>query len=209
MMRIAGGRLLAAGLMVVAGAGCVSILSPQPDRSKFFVLTPSADSAPPASGAAAGPSIGLGPVRLPPYLDRDEIARRVDPNQVQYSQTDRWAEPLESNFRRVLQRDLAGRLSDAQFVGYPWFRTTSIDYRIEVEVEHFEGNQNGDVNLIADWTIKDGKTGKLLVSQHSAIDKPSKGAASPAVVAALSSSVDELSDQIATAMRGLKEENRR
>ena len=56
-----------------------AILAPQKDISKFYLLTPTADSA--ARGGTAQSTsadfvIGLGPIKLPPYLDRPEIVTR-------------------------------------------------------------------------------------------------------------------------------------
>jgi uncharacterized lipoprotein YmbA len=181
-------------------SGCSSILAPQPDLSKFFVLTARPDNASIATNQGA-PSIGLGPVNLPPYLEREEIATRVAANQIEYSPTDRWAEPLDANFRRVLQRDLAGALGDAQVVAYPTLRAGSLDYRVEVEVEHFERDDKGDSQMTARWIIRDGKTGKPLVARQSTVGHSAQSRRTEASVGALSTDVAELSDQIAGALR--------
>ncbi len=207
---------LARGLAAAIGAlfalaGCATILAPQPDTSKFFVLTASADSsAAPAAGAGTGDlAIGLGPVQMPPYLnDRDEIATRVDSNQIRYSATDHWAEPLDANFSRVLAKNLIAAMPDAQLVSFPWYRSASLDYRIEVDVEHFESDERGDSRLTARWTIKDGKTGRLLVARESTIDRSAQSRGTEASVAALSGDIGELSDRIAAAVRELREEKR-
>ncbi len=61
-------KLIAFGACAMA-AGC-SVLSPQPDRSKFFILTPISDSAATAAKpASTSPdsqlTIGVGPVDFP------------------------------------------------------------------------------------------------------------------------------------------------
>jgi len=204
-------RGAAAGAFVIALAmlaGCSSLLAPQPDPSKFFVLSATAPSTPPPANAAGGLSIGLGPVRLPSYLSgRDEIATRAAPNQIEYSATDRWAEPVDTNFSRVLGKDISDSLGNVQIVTYPWFRSTPIDYKIEIDVERFERAQNGDSELSAHWTIKDGKSDKILLAQQSDIHHGAQAKGGEASVAALSADVGDLSDQIVTAVRGLQEEN--
>ena len=64
--------LLSASLVFFGG--CVR--SSQP--SNFNVLTPLASSErlPPLPGGERGLSLGVGPVTLPPYLDRPEIVTR-------------------------------------------------------------------------------------------------------------------------------------
>ena len=54
--------------------------------------------------------LGMGPVMLPDYLKRSELATRVEPDQVQFSDIDRWAEPLRNDFPRVLSEDLSTQL---------------------------------------------------------------------------------------------------
>ena len=46
--------------------------------------------------------IGVGPVTVPDYLDRPQIATRSSSSSLQFSEFDRWAEPLEKNLMRVL-----------------------------------------------------------------------------------------------------------
>jgi len=198
-------RAAAAGTFVIL-AGCSSLLAPQPDRSKFFVLSAAAASAPPAASAAGALSIGLGPVRLPPYLSgREEIATRAAPNQIEYSATDRWAEPLDTNFSRVLGKDISDSLGNVQIVTYPWFRSTPIDYKIEVDTERFERAQDGDSELSAHWTIRDGRSDEVLLARQSSIHHGAQAKGGEASVAALSADVTDLGDQIATALRGLQE----
>ena len=69
--------------LVMAGAfatgGC---FSPQPDPSKFFVLAPAGGTAansiaPAGLSPSSSPTIGLGPIKLPEYLDRDEVVERT------------------------------------------------------------------------------------------------------------------------------------
>ena len=203
-------RGAAAGALVVALvilAGCSSLLAPQPDPSKFFVLSATAPSTPPPASAAGDLSIGLGPVRLPSYLSgRDEIATRAAPNQIEYSAADRWAEPVDTNFSRVLGKDISDSLANVQIVAYPWFRSTPIDYKIEINVERFERDQNGDSELSAHWTIRDGKSDQALLDRQSSIHHATQAKGAGASVAALSANVGDLCDQIVTALRGLQEE---
>lgn len=85
-------KTCAAGAIAMALAGCSAIsnaiLAPQPDITKFYLLTPTADTA--AAAPAAAPSvggdfaIGLGPIKLPPYLDRQEVVTRAAPNRLSF-----------------------------------------------------------------------------------------------------------------------------
>src|SRR5580700_9515357 len=70
-------------------AGC-SVLSPQPDRSEFFILAPVSDRAGMAANpASASPdsqlTIGVGPVDFPDYLRRLPVVTRVAPSRIEIS----------------------------------------------------------------------------------------------------------------------------
>ena len=102
--------------------GC-SALEPKPDPSRFFTLTPVAQSNQKAIEVSSNPSgisLGIGPVKLPGYLDREQLVTRVSQNRFQVSENDRWAEPLTENFIRVLMENLTALAPAARLVTYPW-----------------------------------------------------------------------------------------
>src|SRR5262249_37129550 len=142
-------------LLSLALAGC---LSPRKDDSKFFVLSPlmADDAAPRVTTAASRPLIlGVGPVQLPAYLDRQEVVTRVAPNRLDLSPIDRWAQPLDTNFTQVLAQDLSSAVGTQQVTFYPWYRSTHVDYQVRVDVYSFEANANGTVDMTAHWQIFD------------------------------------------------------
>jgi uncharacterized lipoprotein YmbA len=112
------------------GAGC-TILAPQPDRSKFVILTPISNSAGAARPIGAVPNsqltIGVGPVEFPDYLKRLAVVTRTGPNRVELSDNKRWAEPLHRNFDRVLSENLATLLDTQRIDKYPWSLKDKID----------------------------------------------------------------------------------
>src|SRR2546430_11474761 len=136
-------------LCAIAIAGC---LSPRRDDSKFFVLAP-VGSDPAGATAASSRQIllGLGPVKLPAYLDRQEVVTRVAPNRLQLSSVDRWAEPLDVGFTRVLAQDLSSNLATQRITFYPWYNSTPVDYQVKIHVYRFESDKDGRVDLTAHW----------------------------------------------------------
>src|SRR5208283_3213746 len=142
-------------------AGC---LSPRRDDSRFFVLSPA--GADPATTSARPIVLGVGPIKLPGYLDRQEVVTRVAPNRLELSSTDRWAESLDTDFTRVLAQDLSTDLGTQRFIFYPWYATTHVDYQVKVDVYRFEAGADGKIDLTAHWQVLDG-TGKLLIARDS------------------------------------------
>jgi uncharacterized protein len=202
MTRIATLSLLPSILFLT---GC-SILAPLPDTSHFFTLAPLADATTPANQGETGTSstilLGLGPIKLPPYLDRHEIAMRLSPTQVSYSTVDRWAEPLNVSVSRVLLQNLSYLLGTERIVMYPWSNAAKVDYQVEVELLNFEVTKQGEARLLARYGIFAGGTRQVLLVRETAISHPTTPDAATEV-AALSNTLGDLSQEIATAVRRL------
>jgi uncharacterized lipoprotein YmbA len=192
---------LIAMLSLALAAGC-SFLSPKPDPTEFYVLTAiaAADSTTPRQGGASHLAIGLGPVKLPDYLAHAEVVTRVAPNRLELSATDRWAEPLDESFRRVLARNLATLVGNDQVMPFPWDPSAALDYKIEVTVEHFERDASGGTQLAASWIIRDGPDNRVLLSGKANFAESASGGMEGAA-AALSADLNDLSKQIADAIR--------
>ena len=194
---------LALGACMVLAA--CSPLAPQPDRSKFFILSPLSD------GAAAGVSpvsatqsltIGIGPIEFPDYLRRLEVVTRTSSNELVLSPEKRWGERLDKNFARVLSENLSQLLNTQQLENYPWPRRTEINYQVTVDVLRFETSTDGQSQLIARWVIKDGRSGKDLSASETKASAP-VGSGDAAASAALSSDLASLSRDIATRITAL------
>jgi uncharacterized protein len=198
-------KLVAFGACAIV-AGC-SVLSPQPDRSKFFILTPVFGS----TGMAARPAsaspdsqltIGVGPVDFPDYLRRLPVVTRVAPNRIDLSDEKRWAEPLDKNFVRVLSENLAVLLSTQRIEKYPWSLRTNVDYQVEIDVQRFETTSEGQTQLIASWIIRDGHGGKILYASQTTAGGPA-GPDGVSASAALSGDLATLSKEIASRVTDL------
>jgi len=193
-------KMIGIGASAILAAGC-SVLSPQPDRSKFFILTPVSDSSATASPASTSPvsqiAIGVGPVDFPDYLRRVPVVTRVAPNRIELSDEKRWAEPLDKNFVRVLSENLATLLDTHRIEKYPWPLRTKIDYQVEVDVQRFETDSGGQTQLIASWIIRDGLGGRILYASETTTGAPA-GTDDASASAALSSDLATLSKEIAS-----------
>jgi uncharacterized lipoprotein YmbA len=185
--------------------GCGSLLAPLPDNTRYYVLTSGEGRAPatPAPPASSPLVVGLGPISLPGYLDRQQIATRVNPNRLDYSDNDLWAQPLSANFTQVLGQNLASLVRASQIVDYPWYSTQPMDYAVQVRAAHFECAKDGDCQLDATWSIVEPRSGKVLRRQHNDLVAPAGGGDPSAKVAALSRVLFQMSQQIAQALRQL------
>jgi uncharacterized protein len=187
--------------IAIVGLACLSaacsIIAPQPDRSQFFVLTP----VPRERGHASSDlTLGIGPVLLPNYLTRSQIARRSGENQLVFSADRVWAEPLEQGFRRVLTEDLAQMLGTVEIVQYPWSTGLRVEYQIPIAIGRFEADEPGTVSLEARWAIRHPGQKDVLFSRESRIVEKARDASTASVVAAMSEAVASLGSEIATAL---------
>ena len=199
--------------LVLVGLGCAGCgtFSPRPDPSRFFTLTAIAQPGTmPAEGPSnsGGVSLGIGPVRLPGYLDRQEIVTRVSQNRVDLSEYDRWAEPLEANFTRVLAQNLSVLLHTDRLVFFPWDLSRRPNYQVTVEVLRFESNTRGEVQLSARWEILDTNKRIPLQAGEAASTRQPTGLSTDASVAALSEAVGDLSRAVANAVSAIERQRK-
>ena len=75
-------------------SGCMNF-SPMSDPSRFFMLNPlpQSEQSRPIQIKVNSLFLGIGPIRFPAYLDRDQIVTRAGQNRFDVSENDRWAEP--------------------------------------------------------------------------------------------------------------------
>jgi uncharacterized protein len=191
--------MIALGLIGLSLAGCSSFLpKPKPDPSKIFVLfSPIEATERHDSDPSRQISLGVGPVRLPAYLDRREIVMRVAPSRFDLSENDRWAEPLDENLTHVLTQNLSILLGSDQIIPYPWPLDQKPHYRVEIQVLRFESNSAGEAQLSARWAVID-DTGKETPNlKASRLTRRAKEKSTDGAVAALSETVADLSREIA------------
>ena len=186
------------GTSLMAG-GCAS----QPSRFYLLSALANIETASPGTSGQQGPTIGVGPVTLPRYVDRPQIVTRTSPYELKVAEFDSWAEALDTNFTRVLAENLSILLPTARVVMSPWPRAIPIDYQVTVDVTHLLSQVSGDSLLIADWTLFKGEGQDVLTSGRSRFSASPGGQDYAAMVAAMSQTVASLSREIATTIRGV------
>ena len=155
----------------------------------------------PASGASnlTSRTVAIGEIKLPGALDRPQIARRLGPNQLEFSDYDRWAGPLDSMIRQVLEADLRAALP-AGTVLVDDNPSTPAEVTIAVDVTRFDADKTGRVTLEAGWE-KLAKNGAVRgAPRQASIVEPGSGPHTAAVAATMSRAIAALAGRIAAAI---------
>lgn len=190
-LRIRIGPLLVLAWLALA-SGCAS--SPP---TRYYLLQPAGFAAAAAHTEAA---LGIGPVKLPAYLDRNEIVVEQTDFEVTLSDYSQWAEPLDDNIANVLAANLADLLGTDRISRYPRPPGTPVDYQVELDIGRFNARADGRVVLETRWRLLDGDRRPLQV-RSARLSEPFTGEDMEAVVAAHSRILTWLSQAIAAALR--------
>lgn len=149
-------------------------------------------------------SIVIAPVAFPGYLDRPQIVTRTEGAEVHLSEVHRWAEPLRENFTRVLAANLSRQLG-TENIGIEASRLrVAPDYRLAVEVRRFDATREGEVTLVAYWSLRDRDGDGLGDMRKSEISLAAgRGGDYAEMIEALSAALARLSLEISEAIRDL------
>ncbi len=132
--------------------GCLN-LKPAADITRFYLLSPLSTAEPqPGPKRAASLALGLGPVAIPAYLDRNSLAVRHGTNEIAYLVLCQWAEPLSRGVPRVLAQDLSVLLPSNRLRVGAW-RRGDVSFELHVRLVQFDVDEQGLGTLVAAWRI--------------------------------------------------------
>ncbi len=170
-----------------------------PTRMYMLQALPGPEAGSPT--AASDPAVVVGPIKLANYLQRSNIVTYSRQNELQIADFDKWAEPLEEGFARVLGESLSQLIPTNRIMLFPWRRALRIDYQVSVGVVQFGTTAEDEAVLTARWHLlgKDGKT--VLASRRSHFTAPVTGDDYDARVSAMSQTLADLSREIAAEVK--------
>ena len=189
-------------VVILAAGVAVSCLGSSP---KVSLYTMKAVSDLPAASAPDGLAIGVGPIRVPRYLDRPEWVTRPSSSisRLEVDDFRHWAGGFSSNVLSALAEGLGAKLGTQRVVVYPVQAAFPLDYRISVDFQAFEGVGGELLELRAGWVIRTGSGERGPWSGQSAIRRPIASGGPDALVAAHDEALDLLADAIAAQIKGL------
>ena len=183
-------------LLAAALAGC-GFLQAKPDPTRFYVLTSVVEG---TGAPGGGPALGLGPIHLPSYLQRPELATRVGDNEVRFRPLDRWAGSLPAQLSAVLAEDLRRLTGAGRVVQFPWYSGTELDLVVELDVFRFEPAKDGAAHLLGHWRLREAAPAKELRSDDVDLSEKIATPDPDGEAAALSRVLGQLAQRIAAAV---------
>ena len=179
-------------LLLLLVTGCGS--SP---RSNHYLLT--TDVATPPGGET--PSLGIGPVVVPEFLNRNSMVYSREGNQLEISSTERWAEPLEAGIKRVVGINLASSLNTQDIRYFPWDRGKPPEFGVGISLLSLDAGDD-EATLAAEWRVFRPATGESVVRRisHLRLALPAGALTAQQIAPAYSELLSQLSDLIAGAI---------
>lgn len=162
----------------------------------FYTLSP---EGPTPSGGGLG--IGVGPVILTEYVDRENLVIQTSANKLEIAENHLWAGDLDDAIARVLSVDIGRRLGTGNVRTYPWLRDSEIDYQVSMDIREFVAGDDGYAHIEASWRLYSLPDRSNIASRTFRDREPVATEDFEAVVAAQSRLLGRLAGDISSAIR--------
>lgn len=146
------------------------------------------------------PSIGVGPISLPVYLENSAIVSRGKNNVLSVSGYHAWAEPLDYAISRVVARGVANELNHEDVWSFPWDSRNRPQQQINLKFEQLDGVRGESLSLRAKWFLYDAEENRVLSTGEFSEVYPLTSSSYPSYVAAIEKALIALSSDLAKAL---------
>ena len=197
-------RMIMGGVcLALVLSGCISVSnSPAP---RFYLLqSVNENQVSKKINIASDIFIGVGPVKIPEYLDRPQIVTQGKENMLKFAQFDRWGESLDLGVARLIREHLTVNVPGAKFVLYPWDLSNTIKYQVVLEIVQLDSELDKDLFFVVQWTVIDAQNAKTMIIKRSEFRQPIIPQNYPGLVKTLSIACASLSSEIAEALAMLE-----
>ncbi|MEA3362705.1 MAG: PqiC family protein [Thermodesulfobacteriota bacterium] len=139
-------------------------------------------------------NINLELVNFPDYLDRLQIVTRNNNSGIEFSDTERWAEPLQDNLTRILRENLALLLPNSRITVSPWENSIEGARKVKLVINKFFGKLGDRTQIEIRWSINNDR-GETI--QGHFIDRHPIGNSYQDLVVGLNNGINHLSQNLA------------
>lgn len=180
-------RFTLALCILVCLSGCA-----QSAPSRFYALSAMAQP----TEAKYRHAVSVGPVLIPPVVDRPQMVTRLGQNEVRIDEFNRWAVPLQKDIARVIAENLAVKLGSPHVTVFPQSPLDASAIRVTIDIRNFESGVGKNVTIDAHWTVRTPEDDRT-VSGRTIRQEPCTGIDHDDRVAAYSRALERLSEDIA------------
>ena len=137
-------------MLLLLCTSCIQIGS-DPQPMHYYLLESMSETS--NIYSSKGLDIHLELINFPEYLDRLQIVTRNKNNGIDFSDSERWAEPLQDNLIRIIRENLAQMLPDANITVSPWENSSSDATKVKLVVNKLLGKLDDQTQVDIRWTI--------------------------------------------------------
>ena len=137
-------------ILILLCSSCIQIGS-DPQPMHYYLLKSIQEAPNTYSGKDLEINIEL--VNFPDYLDRLQIVTSNHNSAIEFSDSERWAEPLQDNLIRIIRENLALLLPDASLAVSPWENSSNDAIRVKLVVNRFLGKLGEQTQVDIRWSI--------------------------------------------------------
>ena len=145
--------------------------------------------------------VGVAPVRVPTYLDRNQLVTRTSTRRVNVSDFESWAEPLESSVTRAIAVALDHDPNIKGTVMLPTIAEVKLDRVVFVEMVRFDGMLGGSVRLTARILILDSDRKPMVAPVRFNRTDATTDSSYDALVTSMGRLLDQLSQEVTRFLR--------
>ncbi|MFA5117420.1 MAG: PqiC family protein [Candidatus Omnitrophota bacterium] len=163
--------VISVACVVLVLSGCISVQkSPAP---RFYLLSAvNENKVSKKINIASDVFIGVGPVKIPEYLDRPQMVTQSKEKMITFAQFDRWGESLDLGVARLIREYLTVMLPDAKFSLYPWNSSVPVKYQVVVEIVELDSEFDEGMFFAAQWLVIDTENSKTLIMKRAEFRQP-------------------------------------
>ena len=138
-------------------AGCIQI-GDMPQPQNYYLLEAGLASDGEQKTDLKGLNITVESIDLALFLDKPYLVYYNHENQINYQQTERWAEPLDTNINRVIRSNLIRSFTNTTIFIGPWEKQSEESLRIDIAIDDFSSHADNTAKMTVFYQIKfDGK----------------------------------------------------
>ncbi len=154
-------------ILLLLCTSCIQLGS-DPQPMNYYLLESMSETPNNYSGKTLDIDIEL--TNFPNYLDRLQIVTSNNNNGIDFSDSKRWAEPLQENLIQIIRENIALLLPGANISVSPWKTSSSDAIKVKLMVNKFSGKMGDHTQVDIRWIII--KSDKKSIQGHFTDQQP-------------------------------------